>query len=106
MLKKKKQIVEKEKGQFPKISEVASCEIYYRKKLATISKESFSKDNLHKFYIWLAFNLSKSNALRPSSMGNMTIEEFNDCFDRKIMKIVCVEGGPFLNLFLNNKLLR
>ena len=94
--KKKMEIVEREMGKYPKVSDVALVEIYYRKKLVNISKKSYSELHLKMFLIWIAFHLSKTNALRPSSIGNMKINEFNNAFTRGSLRIVCVEGKPLV----------
>ena len=98
---KKREIVAKENDRYPKLSDVASCEIYYRNKLPKISKGSFSKGNLHRFYAWLTFSLSKSNALRPSSIGNMKLDEFQNAFQRPSLRIVCVEGNLYVVYFFH-----
>ena len=94
--KKKEEVVLRENGKYPHISEVSMCEAYYMKKVPTISKSSFNNTNLKRFYGWLAFYFSKSNALRPSSFGNMKLTEFNS-FKRGELKIVCVEGNHLTN---------
>ena len=90
-INKKREIVAREKQVYPKISEVAALETYYKKKLCPISRKNYSKVNLGNFYIWLTFYLSRANALRPSSIGNMKLRELNDAFKRPGVRIVCVE---------------
>ena len=91
-VKKKRDILERERGDYPMISEVAQCALYFRKKVPVIKRSTYTNDSLNKFLTWLAFNLSKSNALRPSSIGNMKVSEFLQPFSRESTKIVCVEG--------------
>lgn len=91
-VKKRKEILSRERGLYPKISEVSMCALYFRKKLPAVSGKTFSPDALRKFFTWLAFSLCKSNALRPSSIANMKVKEFDECITRDNLKIVCVEG--------------
>ena len=101
--KKKKQIMERELGLFPTVSDVSLCELYYRKKVPVISKSNFNKANMNKFFIWLAFYFSKTNAVRPSSIGNMKECEFKSFLKREELKIVCVEGKCyFKKCYLEN----
>ena len=90
--KKKSEIVERELGKYPTVSDVAMCEVYFKKKVPVIKKDTFTENNMRRFYIWIAFYFSSTNALRPSSIGNMKHKEFMNAFKRNELKIVCVEG--------------
>lgn len=85
-------IVERELGKYPTVSDVAMCEAYFKKKVPVIKKDTFTENNMRRFYIWIAFYFSSTNALRPSSIGNMKHKEFMNAFKRNELKIVCVEG--------------
>ena len=59
------------------------------------SKKSFTPLSLKQFYRWLGLCLSENNALRPSSIGNMKLQEFKDAFERGDTKIVEVQGNLY-----------
>ena len=91
-----------EEGSFPTLAEIAECEQYFLKKLPNIkSARSLSPTSLQHFYCWLGFSMAANNALRPSSIGNMTTSEYDHSFHRHdeemgSVKIVEVQGNVLL----------
>ena len=81
-----------ESGNYVQMKDIADCEFYFRSKLPKINRQSLTLKSLVSFYRWLSFALTMNNALRPSSIGNMKVSEYEQAFARGSTKVVVVEG--------------
>ena len=102
LLKDRKKLKHKEnqameRGEFPRISDVADAEKYFRRKLPKIKTKTLDSKSLKLFYRWLGLAFSANNALRPSSVGNMRVSEYKEAYLRDDMKVVVVEGKSITN---------